>query len=119
MAMIRNRPSDEGRQLGAKLAEWCDAAEPNARLKVPDLPPRCASCAFRAGTHTANGSPTTQMDALKCVMEGIEFQCHEPGRKGHSCSGWLMMALDCEDGWKPQAAPWPFSDEMDPAATTD
>jgi len=105
----RNRPTPDGAQLGAKLAQWCDDAEPKARLRMPELPPRCNSCAFRQGPHVANGSPTTQMDALKCLMEGVEFQCHEPHRQGHTCSGWAMMMLAEE---KPQItpAPWPFSD---------
>lgn len=106
----RNRPTDEGRVLGAKLAQFCDESEPEARLKIPELPPRCNSCAFRVGAHVANGSPTTQMDALKCVIEGVEFQCHEPARRDQPCSGWTMMVL--AGGLAPGAkAPWPFSDE--------
>lgn len=114
-AMERNRPTPEGRQLGRKLAQWCDDAEPAARLRMPELPPRCASCAFREGRHVANGSPTTQMDALKCVIEGVEFHCHEPYREGHLCSGWAMMMLakDEPDFGK---CPWPFSDEVGTAA---
>lgn len=106
---IRNRPTPEGRELGKMLARFCDDAEPAARLRMPDLPPRCNSCAFRAGPHTANGSPVTQMDALKCVMEGREFECHEPAREGHLCSGWamLMLAKDAPDFTD---APWPFSE---------
>src|SRR6476646_3950414 len=74
---IRNYTSDEGRTLGKIAAKWCDDAEPKARLRMPELPPRCASCAFREGQHLANGSPATQMDALNCVMEGVEFYCHD------------------------------------------
>ena len=37
--------------------------------------------------NVANGSPETQMDALKCLMEGVEFYCHQPDRAGHLCSG--------------------------------
>lgn len=112
--MIRNRPTDEGRVLGTKLAEWCDDAEPKARLKVPELPPRCASCAFRAGPHLANGSPATQMDALNCIMEGVEFHCHEPAREGQLCAGWATMML-AKDKADFGSMPWPFSDE--PAKT--
>jgi hypothetical protein len=107
---IRNVATDEGRILGRKLAQFCDDAEPAARLKAPEIPPRCNSCAFRAGPHVANGSPETQMDALKCVIEGVEFQCHEPAREGSPCSGWAMMMLG--GGLAPGAkVPWPFSDE--------
>jgi hypothetical protein len=82
VSTIRNRPTPEGAQLGFHLARFCDEAEPKARLRFPELPPRCNSCAFRAGPHSANGSPQTQMDVLKCLMEGREFYCHEPSRKG-------------------------------------
>lgn len=115
MTLIRNRPTDEGRELGRHLARFCDKAEPEARLKIPALPSRCNSCAFRAGPHTANGSPATQMDALKCYIEGVEFQCHEPARKGLPCSGWAMLMLartSAEFG----SAPWPFSDETEPTS---
>ena len=110
MTKIRNRTTPEGRRLGSLLAKQCDDAEPKARLKFPELPPRCNSCAFRQGNHTANGSPETQMDALKCIMEGIEFLCHEPARKGTLCMGWAVFML-AEDKPNFAAAPWPFSDE--------
>jgi hypothetical protein len=109
---IRNRPTPEGRILGAKMAQFCDESEPAARLKFPELPPRCNSCAFRAGPHVANGSPETQMDVLKCVMEGIEFLCHEPYRKDQVCSGWAMMLLAKDDASGLRKCPWPFSDEV-------
>lgn len=103
----RNYRSPEGAELGRKMAEWCDAAEPKARLKCPELPPRCTSCAFREGKHLANGSPATQMDALKCVMEGKPFFCHQHDREGEFCSGWAMLALaDGKD--EPGDAPWDF-----------
>jgi len=108
--MIRNRPTPEGAQLGENLARFCDEAEPAARLKAPALPPRCNSCAFRKGPHVANGSPETQMDALKAVIEGVEFQCHEPARAGQPCSGWAMLRLAGDGGVG--SVPWPFSDEF-------
>jgi hypothetical protein len=107
--MIRNRPTPEGQELGIMLAKFVDDAEPAARLRMPDLPPRCSSCAFRAGPHTANGSPATQMDALKCVLEGVKFHCHEPHREGDLCSGWAMMML-AKDQPDFVAVPWEFSD---------
>lgn len=108
---VRNRPTADGREMGAILAKWADDAEPAARLRIPDLLPRCNSCAFRAGPHTANGSPETQMDVLKCVMEGREFECHEPARVGHLCSGWAMMML-AKDAPDFVEVAWPFSDEV-------
>src|SRR6185437_14810313 len=97
--LIRNTRSDDGAALGELMAKWCNEAEPTARLRMPELPPRCNSCAFRAGRHVANGSPVTQMTALKCVMQGAEFQCHEPARDGTPCSGWaiFMLAKDSAD----------------------
>lgn len=112
MAKVRNQATPDGAELGKHLARFCDEAEPVARLKVPELPPRCNSCAFREGPHTANGSPTTQMDALKCILEGVEFMCHEPDRKGHLCSGWSMMMLAREEGKPFSKVSWEFSDEM-------
>lgn len=112
MTASRNIATPEGRILGAKLAEWCDNAEPKARLQVPEIPPRCASCAFRAGDHHPNGSPLTQMDALKAVIEQVPFYCHEPARKDWLCSGWLMMQLAHADG-RAGKVPWPFSDEAE------
>ena len=109
--MIRNRATPEGRELGKALARFADEAEPVARLKMPELPPRCASCAFREGPHVPNGSAVTQLDALKCVVEGVEFHCHEPGREGHLCSGWAMMMLAKKEGEGFGRCPWPFSDE--------
>lgn len=107
---VRNRPSPEGEALGREMARLCDTAEPHARLKDPALPPRCASCAFRHGPHLANRSPATQMDVVKCLIEGVEFQCHEPARKGQTCSGYAMMVLAGEQ-MPVGEAPWPFSDE--------
>lgn len=108
----RNLATVEGRALGREMARFCDEAEPKARLKMPELPPRCASCAFRHGPHTANGSPETQMDAIKCLMEGVGFLCHEPARQGHPCSGWsmFMLAKD-EPGFG--SVSWAFSDEQE------
>ena len=106
---MRNKATADGRALGEQMARLCDEAEPKARLKVPEIQPRCASCAFRSGPHTANGSPTTQMDALKCLVEGVEFQCHEPHRKGMLCSGLaiLILAQSAESPFG--KVPWKFS----------
>lgn len=91
--MIRNFTTEDGHKLGRRLATLCDEAELKARLRMPELPPRCQSCAFRAGKHLASGSPATQMDALKCVLEGYEFHCHQSDREGQLCAGWAMMML--------------------------
>ena len=105
---VRNTRSPEGAELGRLMAKWCDDAEPKARLRFPQLPPRCNSCAFREGRHLANGSPATQMDALKCVMEGSQFYCHEPSRDGAPCSGWAMFLLAADGPEDFGEAPWDF-----------
>lgn len=114
--LIRNRVTPEGHELGKLLAKFCDEAEPVARLVAPDLPPRCQSCAFREGRHLANGSPATTMDAVKAVIEGVEFYCHQQvvgeDRSEHLCSGWAMMML-AKDRPDFGECPWPFSDEPD------
>ena len=109
---MRNHVSPEGYELGNALARFCDDAEPLARLRMPELAPRCQSCAFRAGKHLASGSPYTQMDALKCVVEGKEFFCHQPEREGHLCSGWAMMMLT-KTMPEFHKVPWDFSSSAD------
>jgi hypothetical protein len=80
--MKPNRATEEGRALGRELARLCDGELDGKRDD------RCSTCAFRAGDHIANGSPETLMSALKCVMEGEPFWCHEHDR---ACAGWAAM----------------------------
>lgn len=103
---MKNFRSPEGAELGRHLARFCDEAEPKARLRLPELPPRCNSCAFRPGRHVANGSPATLMDALKCVIEGRIFECHEPAREGQPCSGWAMLVLAKPEDMAYGEEPW-------------
>lgn len=110
---IRNFTSPEGHELGAHIAKLCDEAEPRARLRMPELPPRCASCAFRAGPHLASGSPATAMDALKCAMEGVEFHCHDVHREGAVCSGWAMFMLAIDGPDELRKADWDFAGGAD------
>lgn len=77
-----NVATDEGRQLGRQLARLCDGE------LVGRSDDRCATCAFRAGDHLANGSPETLMTALKCAMERTPFWCHEHDLP---CAGWAAM----------------------------
>jgi hypothetical protein len=104
----RNTRTGDGAELGRIMSTYCDKAEPAARLRLPELPPRCSSCAFRHGPHLANGSPATQMDALKCVIEGKPFYCHQHDRDGEVCSGWAMFALAAADPQQFGEAPWGF-----------
>jgi len=105
--MIKNYRTEDGYALGREMARLCDEAEPKARLRFPELLSRCNSCAFRAGRHLASGSPATQMDAAKCVLEGKEFYCHEPARDGVLCMGWAMLML-AKDQPDFVTAPWNF-----------
>lgn len=96
--MIRNRPTPEGQELGSHLA----------RL-FGDVPGRCQSCAFRAGT-IPNGCPTTVMDALKCLLEKVPFTCHEDKSDDpRLCAGYAAML----DENPPVEVPWPFSYEVE------
>lgn len=89
----KNKTSPEGHYVGQRMAEFCDEAEPKARLKIPCLLPRCESCALRSGVHLANGSPDTQIDMLHSIIDGTPFYCHQPGRENLLCSGWVMMMI--------------------------
>jgi len=103
MAKIENKPTREGFELGFMLARFVD--------KAPQITERCFTCAFRQGTD-ANGSPTTTMDALKCVMEGVPFYCHEVADRDNPsrlCAGYI--ALRAESPTK-LGMPWSFSDEL-------
>lgn len=105
--MRPNLPTPEGILLGEQTARMTDGAEAQLRRSLTSLPERCETCAFRLGT-LPNGCPTTQMDALKCVMEHVPFNCHErPG----VCSGWLIATK--AGGPERHEAWWPFSDEME------
>jgi len=111
--MRPNRPTPEGRELGAGIARLCDKAIAEKRTHIPTFPERCGTCAFRLGT-IPNGCPETLMDAMKCVLEVRPFMCHEQLDENKEpnglCAGWYgMMTADR----KPVAAPWPFSHEPD------
>lgn len=105
--LVPNRATEQGHRLGAHMARMCDVA-----AKEAGRDGRCATCAFRAGDHMPNGSPETIMDALKCVLERTPFVCHDPGRKGTPCSGWLLLRSDADDRLH---VPWPMSGGYDEA----
>lgn len=110
--LVPNRPTPEGRLLGKELARLADKAEDEARKQFPDQPERCQSCAFRANT-IPNGCPETVMDALKCVMEGVPFMCHQirddDGNCTEMCMGWLNSQM-ATIGHTKIETPWPFSE---------
>lgn len=95
-----NVTTPEGRELGAQMARLCD------KLAVEQgRDGRCATCAFRAGDHLANGSPETLMTALKCAIERAPFWCHEHDQP---CAGWRLMRFE-----NALAAPWEAVDGVD------
>lgn len=106
----RQKPTPEGRELGVQIARLCDREEARQAQKLlATIPERCKTCAFRGGT-IPNSMPGTLMDALHCIIEGREFQCHEHGRMDQPCAGAQLMALDehCEIDW-----PWFTTDKAD------
>ena len=79
-------------------------------------PDCCVTCAFRLGS-APNGSEATVNDALKCVMENVEFMCHdgldlmagqEPWK---TCAGWIHARNHLPKGYVAKM-PFPFSDEV-------
>lgn len=108
MSKTRQKPTPEGRELGAELARFCDAEEAKqAKLLVATIPERCKTCAFRGGT-IPNAMPGTLMDALHCIIEGHDFHCHEHGREDQLCAGFQMLRLP-ED--KHIEVDWPWFTE--------
>lgn len=106
MALIPNRPTPEGRAIGEHLARWADAADSEQRKQFPKMAERCVTCAFRKGT-IPNGCPETVMDALKCVIEGVDFMCHHsPKDDREPCMGWLLLVSQSKGYGK---APWDFA----------
>jgi hypothetical protein len=87
------------------MARFADIEE--AKGKLSNGQERCLTCAFRQGTY-ANGSPETNLDALKCVMEGVPFLCHEDTRV--PCAGWALLRRS--NPTLKTEVPWPFSDEV-------
>jgi hypothetical protein len=103
---VLNEPTREGFEQGYFMARFVDAEE--AKEPLANGSKRCATCAFRQGTYP-NGSPVTQMDALKCVMEGVPFLCHEEDKP---CAGWAILRRGSEGT---HGMSWPFSDELEVA----
>jgi hypothetical protein len=80
-------------EIGDVLARAADEGEARARLRAPEMPPRCTACAFLKGT-PANNTLETVVDALGCTIEGVPFMCHQhfddAGRPVDLCSGWVF-----------------------------
>lgn len=123
--LIPNRPSAEGRILGEQLALLTDKAEPRVRAQFPNHKERCRSCAFTAGT-VPNACLPTVMDALKCVVDGTPFHCHQQfddsGTPTDLCAGWAMASDACDDKlrnlMKPVIGDWELSCVYEEVAAT-
>lgn len=85
---IPNVTTPEGIELGRELARLAD--NEYARTGRDS---RCETCAFRHGTHIANGSAPTLMSAVKCFLERTPFYCHETERP---CGGWVGAVSQAE-----------------------
>lgn len=108
-----SRVTPEGKALGEQLVRLTEPAI--ARLELEgDRDERCKSCAFRLGT-VPNGCLQTQMDAMKAVVEGVPFLCHQHDREGWPCHGWFaaraaILTAERRSGQKlPITCPWEFS----------
>jgi|SRR5580698_8835378 hypothetical protein len=90
---VPNLPTPEGRALGAELARIADLEEEHQREKFPNAKPRCADCAFRAGS-IPNGCPETLMDAVKALAECTPFYCHhglDSAQPTRLCAGYALL----------------------------
>ncbi len=91
---MNSRVSEQGKRLGqamARIAERGRSVLAAHGLAAPGVDSvrddMCASCACRPGT-VPNGCTQTQLDLLKCIVEGKPFYCHAP-RDGRMCAGWV------------------------------
>lgn len=108
-----NRVSPEGRALGEQLVRLtAPAITKLAEQGEPDE--RCKSCAFRIGT-VPNGCLQTQADAIKAVIEGVPFLCHQADKLHMPCHGWYAARWAVRQAEKVKGplpiteCPWPFS----------
>lgn len=107
------RVTPEGRAVGEQLVRMTEPAI--AALVAQGEPDeRCKSCAFRPGT-VPNGCMQTQLDAIKCVIEGVQFGCHQADREGWPCYGYYAASVALREATErtglalPAKCPWEFS----------
>lgn len=109
-AEAAGRITPQSIELGQLVGRMSEKAV--AKLAAEGEPDeRCKTCAFREGTHP-NQCADTLMDALKCLVEGEPFYCHDTKRVGWPCHGWFAAAVATK-GMPPVKAPWPFSHDED------
>lgn len=103
-----SRVTPAGKAMGAQMVRLTEptilqlAAEGEADE-------RCKSCAFRLGT-VPNGCPQTQSDVLKCVVEGVPFNCHQADRAGKSCHGWFAARVAIRQAEERRGTPLPVTE---------
>lgn len=102
--MQRNTPCELGEQLGKQLVKF-----------FGESPDCCATCAFRLGSFP-NRCLTTTSDAFKCVIENVDFMCHDGLRPGDEpwklCAGFIQACNKIGDSECPRTWPAQFSDEL-------
>lgn len=102
-----SRVTPAGKALGAQMVRL--TARTIADLAAEgEADERCKSCAFRLGT-VPNGCPQTQADALKCVVEGVPFNCHQADRAGQSCYGWFAARVALRRAEERRGVPAPVT----------
>lgn len=112
VAKDHKRVSPEGKRAGAHLVRIVEPwVQHLAEQGEPDE--RCKSCAFRLGT-VPNGCLQTQLDALKAVVEGVPFLCHQADRERSPCHGWFAGRVAMRDAEQRKgplqvSCPWEFS----------
>lgn len=82
--------SSAGYELGGMTHRLYLVGEELLRRQNEDIRDCCLSCAFLRGT-VPNGCPQTQLDAMKCTVEGVPFLCHveKVGDSKKVCAGWF------------------------------
>lgn len=105
-AQDHKRVSPEGKAAGEQLVRLVTRHIVLLELEgEPDE--RCKTCAFRLGT-VPNGCLQTMADAMKCVLEGVPFLCHQgPEPHEKTCHGWYAARVALKG--KTIKVPWKFS----------
>lgn len=80
-----------GHMFGALIADLAENHLQEAAALMPNLPARCGSCAFRKGSHPANGHEHNLSKIAFCLTKGERFGCHDHKRQGDTCSGWRAI----------------------------
>lgn len=100
-----SRVTPQGKALGAQMVRITEPTIASLAAEG-EADERCKSCAFRLGT-VPNGCPQTQADALKCVIEGVPFNCHQADRAGQSCHGWFAARVALRRAEQARGTPMP------------